>query len=79
MGPIHQLSVVLPAVADLVDRITPEQLADPTPCDEFTVHDVLDHMIVLGGSFAHLFRGEEPPAVLSAFNAAVSRTLAALA
>jgi uncharacterized protein (TIGR03086 family) len=61
--PIQQLKAVLPVLSDLVDGIGPEQLADPTPCDEFTVHDVLDHMIVLGGSFAHLFRGEEPPAV----------------
>lgn len=61
MGPVEQLSVILPTVTALVDRITPDQLSDPTPCSEFTVHDVLDHMIVLGGSFAYLFRGEEPP------------------
>jgi uncharacterized protein (TIGR03086 family) len=63
MGPIEQLDVILPTVSDLVDRIASDQLTEPTPCSEFTVHDVLDHMIVLGGSFAHLFRGEEPPAI----------------
>lgn len=61
MDPIEQLTAVLPKVSDLVDTIRPEQLAAPTPCTEFTVHDVLDHMIVLGGTFAHLFRGETPP------------------
>ena len=62
MGPIEQLTTILPTVCDVVDRIEAGQLTAATPCDEFTVHDVLDHMIVLGGSFAHLFRGDVPPA-----------------
>lgn len=61
MEPTEQLSHILPTVSGLVDRIRPGQLDDSTPCDRFTVHDVLDHMIVLGGSFAYLFRGEEAP------------------
>lgn len=63
MGPIEQLEIILPTVSDLVDKITPEQLSNPTPCAEFTVHGVLDHMMVLGGTFAYLFRGEEPPTI----------------
>jgi uncharacterized protein (TIGR03086 family) len=63
MEPIEQLSHILPAVSDLVDRIQPTQLDDPTPCTEFTVHDVLDHMLVLGGAFAYAFRGEEAPEI----------------
>jgi uncharacterized protein (TIGR03086 family) len=62
MGPIDQLAVILPAVTDLVDQVTVDQLGAPTPCSDFDVHDVIDHMIVLGGAFAHLFRGETPPA-----------------
>lgn len=62
MGPIEQLQAILPKVNDLVDEIRAEQLGESTPCTEFTVHDVLDHMIVLGGSFAYVFRGETPPA-----------------
>ncbi|MFP5487859.1 MAG: maleylpyruvate isomerase N-terminal domain-containing protein, partial [Acidimicrobiia bacterium] len=65
MHPIDQLTAILPKVADLVDTIGPDQLAAPTPCTEFTVHDVLDHMIVLGGAFAHLFRGETPPQIVA--------------
>lgn len=61
MGPIEQLQHILPAVNDLVDGIRPDQLQAPTPCDEFTVHDVLDHMIVLGTAFGHMFRGEPVP------------------
>ena len=61
MGPIDQLTSILPEVCDLVDRIEPGQLDDPTPCERFDVHGVLEHMITLGGPFAYLFRGEEPP------------------
>jgi uncharacterized protein (TIGR03086 family) len=61
MNVTDQLSEILPTLSSTVDRIYGMQLEAPTPCREFTVHDVLDHMIVLGGSFAHLFRGDEPP------------------
>lgn len=63
-SPVEQLTEILPAVADLVDDLVVEQLSLATPCDAFTVHDVLDHMIVLGRSFAHLFRGEDGPELL---------------
>ncbi len=63
MDPIDQLSYILPTVSATVDRIQTMQMNDPTPCSAFTVHDVLDHMIVLGGSFAYWFRGEEAPEV----------------
>lgn len=61
MEPTEQLSYILPTLSDTVDLITVDQLDDPTPCSRFTVHDVLDHMIVLGGTFSYLFRGEDPP------------------
>lgn len=60
MGTIDQLTVILDRVGDLVDEIETDDLTAPTPCDDFTVHDVLDHMMVLGTGFAHLFRGEQP-------------------
>lgn len=63
MGPIEQLSYILPTCSSLVDRIEPMQMNDPTPCERFTIHDVLDHMMVLGGTFTYLFRGEEPPTI----------------
>jgi uncharacterized protein (TIGR03086 family) len=59
MKPTEQLSYILPTLSALVDRIEPAQLDNSTPCTHFNVHDVLDHMMVLGGSFAHAFRGEE--------------------
>lgn len=61
MQPTEQLSFILPIVNATVDRIQTMQMNDATPCSEFTVHDVLNHMMVLGGSFAHWFRGEVAP------------------
>jgi uncharacterized protein (TIGR03086 family) len=63
MTPQQQLNTIVPTVCDLVDRIDPMALNDPTPCERFTVHDVLDHMIVLGTRFAHAFRGDDIPDV----------------
>jgi uncharacterized protein (TIGR03086 family) len=78
VGPIQQLSAVLPTLTTLVDRIEPHQLDNPTPCDAFVVRDVLTHMIVLGGAFSYWFRGEDapeiaPPAVTSEVPAATFR------
>ncbi len=61
MEPIEQLSAIMPALTNTVDGIGVSQMYHPTPCSEFTVHDVIDHMIVLGGSFSYWFRGEEAP------------------
>ena len=61
MHPTEQLDYILPTLSATVDRIQTMQMNDPTPCSKFTVHDVLNHMIVLGGSFSHWFRGEDAP------------------
>lgn len=61
MEPIEQLSCILPTVSAVVDRIEPTQLDNRTPCADFTVWGVLDHMLVGGATFAYAFRGEEPP------------------
>lgn len=63
MQPTAQLAEILPALVATVEQIRADQLDDPTPCDDFTVHDVLDHMMVGGCTFAYQFRGEEPPAI----------------
>jgi uncharacterized protein (TIGR03086 family) len=61
MTPIEQLSQIIPALTEVVDRIWYAQMEAPTPCAKFSVHDVIDHMIVGGSTFAPLFRGETPP------------------
>ena len=60
MEPTEQLAIILPTITDLVDRVQPDDLSNPTPCERFALADVLDHMITLGGAFGPMFRGEEP-------------------
>ncbi|MGB8860999.1 MAG: TIGR03086 family metal-binding protein [Ilumatobacteraceae bacterium] len=63
MTPTAQLEHIIPALSEVVHRIWHGQMEAPTPCAVFNVHDVIDHMIVVGGSFAPLFRGETPTEV----------------
>jgi uncharacterized protein (TIGR03086 family) len=58
MEPTEQLAVILPTIIDIVDRIEPDQLGDPTPCANFDVQGVLDHMIGLGSTFVPALLGE---------------------
>lgn len=60
MDPIAQLEQLGPHLGGVVAGITPDQLDNPTPCDEFTVRGVLEHMIAGGTAFAAAYRGEEP-------------------
>ena len=58
----QQLDQLMPVLHGLVDRISAEQLDDPTPCVNFTVTGVLEHMIGGAGVFSPMLRGEAPPA-----------------
>jgi uncharacterized protein (TIGR03086 family) len=44
----------------VVGNITPDQLDRPTPCSEFTVRGVLEHMIGGATAFAAAYRSETP-------------------
>ncbi len=65
MDPREQLAQILPTITKVVDGIKPQQLNKATPCAKYDVHDVLNHMIVLGGTFAYSFRGEESPEIVA--------------
>jgi uncharacterized protein (TIGR03086 family) len=60
MDPITQLEQLGPHLGGVVAGITAEQLENPTPCDEFTVRGVLEHMIGGATAFAAAYRGEHP-------------------
>jgi uncharacterized protein (TIGR03086 family) len=60
MEPTVQLREIVPGIVRTFDGITADQLSAPTPCSDFTVSGVIDHMVVLGSQFAYLFRGEQP-------------------
>ncbi len=61
MDPLEQLDLLGPVLAGVVGNITPDQLGRPTPCAEFTVRGVLDHMAGGAATFAAAFRGAAPP------------------
>jgi uncharacterized protein (TIGR03086 family) len=83
MEPIEQLDALGPHLGGVVAAITPDQLDLPTPCDQFTVRGVLEHLIGGATAFAAAFRGEAPtePAVddpLAAFGPALGDLVAAI-
>jgi uncharacterized protein (TIGR03086 family) len=61
MNPIAQLEQLGPHLGAVVAGITPEQLDNRTPCDDFTVRGVLEHMIGGATAFAAAYRGETAP------------------
>ena len=60
MDPLTQLEQLGPHLGGVVAGITPDQLDNPTPCDDFTVRGVLEHMIGGATAFAAAYRGEAP-------------------
>ena len=61
MDPLTQLSLLGPLLGEVVGGIDPDQLEAPTPCADFTVRGVLEHMIGGATAFAAAFRGEDAP------------------
>jgi uncharacterized protein (TIGR03086 family) len=60
MDVLTQLQQLAPALAGVVGNIRPDQLDRPTPCADYTVHGVLEHMLGGATTFAAAFRGQEP-------------------
>jgi uncharacterized protein (TIGR03086 family) len=60
MDPVAQLTELAPALAGVIGGLRPDQLDQPTPCAEFTVRGVLEHMILGATAFSAAYRGEAP-------------------
>lgn len=60
MHPLTQLELLAPALGGVIAGISADELDNPTPCSEFTVRGVLEHMIGGATMFAAAFRGEAP-------------------
>jgi uncharacterized protein (TIGR03086 family) len=60
MEVLDQLDQLGSLLAAVVSAIQADQLDNPTPCAEFTVGGVLEHMIGGATMFAAAFRGVEP-------------------
>jgi uncharacterized protein (TIGR03086 family) len=52
------LSRALDQLAALVADVRPEASADPTPCDEWKVQDLVDHVVAAPARFARMLRSE---------------------
>jgi uncharacterized protein (TIGR03086 family) len=61
MDPLEQFDLLAPALGGVVTQIGAGQLDEPTPCTDFTVRGVLEHMIAGAIGFAAAFRGEPAP------------------
>lgn len=61
MHPLTQFEQLGPVLGPVVVGIRPDQLDEPTPCADFTVRGVLEHMIGGGTAFAAAYRGDAPP------------------
>lgn len=62
MEVLTQLDELGPLLMAVVGGISPGQLDGPTPCSQFAVRGVLEHMIGGAHNFAAAFRGVEPGA-----------------
>ena len=60
MDPLTQFDRLGPVLGGVIAGIRPDQLDAPTPCADFTVRGVLEHMIGGATLFAAASRGEEP-------------------
>lgn len=60
MEPLSQLDELAPLLGGVVGGIAPDQLDRPTPCADFTVRGVLEHMIEGATAFAAAYRGDTP-------------------
>jgi uncharacterized protein (TIGR03086 family) len=83
MDPLAQLDLLAPELAGVVAGATPAQLDLPTPCTEFTVRGVLEHMIRGATMFAAAYRGTTPTMLdttdpLAAFGPALADLAAAI-
>jgi len=61
-SPVDRLAAALPVTGRLVETITPEQWELPTPCPEWTVRGVVNHLVFGHRRFATALTGGTPPA-----------------
>ena len=57
---IRVLSRALDQAGDVLARVRPEQLDGPTPCSDWTVGRLVDHLVADPGNFALMLHGEQP-------------------
>jgi uncharacterized protein (TIGR03086 family) len=61
-SPVDRLTTAVPVTGRLVGVIEPEQWVLPTPCPEWTVHGVVNHLVIGHLRFTAAVTGDAPPA-----------------
>ena len=83
---VDQLSRALSAVGELIEGVREDQWSAPTPCADWTVHALVNHLVGMNLVFAALLTDQAPPerAVdrlgddpLTAYRESASRVIAA--
>lgn len=59
-GSARLLAHALDQAGDVLDHVHPDRLGDPTPCGEWDVGRLADHLVASLGSFLTLLRGGQP-------------------
>ena len=59
---VEQLTRALSAIGDLIAGIRDDQWSAPTPCTDWTVHDLVNHLVGVNLVFAALLSDQAPPA-----------------
>jgi hypothetical protein len=54
---VEQLGRAFAAIGDLITKVRPEQWSAPTPCTDWTVRQLVDHLIGMNRVFAALPAG----------------------
>jgi uncharacterized protein (TIGR03086 family) len=58
---VEQLGRAFAAVGDLITKVRPDQWSAPTPCTDWTVRRLVDHLIGMNRVFAALLSDKPPP------------------
>ncbi len=57
---VRVLSIALDQAGDVLAEVHPGSLGSPTPCHEWTVGELVDHLVAAPVKFAQVLKGEEP-------------------
>lgn len=64
IDPRELLGRAIATTGSTIEAVTPDQLANPTPCDDFDVRGMLGHLVGVLDRMTALGRGEDPFAVV---------------
>ena len=60
-SPVDQLALAIDATGALIAGVGPDQWSNPTPCPEWNVRALVNHLVVGDRMFAHILSGKEMP------------------